>query len=150
MIVTPTKGATRKTEGVPSMSVDPQLETLLHRSYAAFNTRDMDAAVATMHNDVDWPDMIANRRVVGREAVRRYWSAQFDLIDPTVTPTAFAEGAKGQIVVDVHQIVRDKEGNLLSEQDVQHVYSFKDGLAVAMDVYHDGALASAPRTSTLD
>jgi hypothetical protein len=57
---------------------------------------------------------------------------------------------KGQIVVDVHQIVRDNDGNLLSEQDVQHVYSFKDGLAVAMDVYHDGALASAPRTSTRD
>jgi hypothetical protein len=46
--------------------------------------------------------------------------------------------------------VRDNDGNLLSEQDVQHVYSFKDGLAVAMDVYHDGALASAPRTSTRD
>jgi hypothetical protein len=67
-------------------------------------------------------------------------------MDPNVTPTAFSEGADGNIVVDVHQVVRDKDGKLLAEQDVQHVYTFRDGLAVAMDVYHDGELASAPRT----
>ena len=67
-------------------------------------------------------------------------------MDPNVTPTGFSEEPDGAVVVDVHQVVRDKEGNVMAERDVQHVYVFRDGLASAMDVRHDGVLASAPRT----
>jgi quercetin dioxygenase-like cupin family protein len=128
------------------MPVSPEIEALLEQSYSAFNARDIDAVFVTMHSEVDWPDMLGNRRIVGHEAVRAYWSGQFEVMDPTVTPTAFSEGADGSVVVDVHQIVRSNDGELLAEHDVQHVYTFRDGLAVAMDVYHDGELASAPRT----
>jgi ketosteroid isomerase-like protein len=30
-------------------------ERLLRRAYEAFNARDIDGALATMHADVDWP-----------------------------------------------------------------------------------------------
>jgi hypothetical protein len=131
------------------MPVSPETIELLERSYAAFNARKVDEALATMRPDIDWPDMLGNRRIVGRDAVREYWQSQFDVMDPNVTPTGYAEGRDGQVVVDVHQVVRDKQGNLLGEQDVQHAYVFRDGLAAAMDVYQGGQLASAPRTSSL-
>jgi hypothetical protein len=34
----------------------------------------------------------------------------------------------------VHQVVRDLEGSLVSEGDVQHVYSFRDGLVSRMEI----------------
>ena len=44
------------------------------------------------------------------------------MMDPNVTPTGFSEEPDGAVVVDVHQVVRDKEGNVMAERDVQHVY----------------------------
>jgi hypothetical protein len=38
------------------------------------------------------------------------------------------------VVVDVDQVVRDLDGELLSEQRVQHVYTLRDGLIVQMDI----------------
>jgi hypothetical protein len=61
------------------MSVNPDLKALLEQSYAAFNAKDIDAVLATMHTEVDWPDMLGNRRIVGHEAVREYlvWPVRF-------------------------------------------------------------------------
>ena len=50
------------------------LEPLLRSAYAAFNARDIDAAVELMHPDVDWPNAWRGGRVVGRAAVRDYWT----------------------------------------------------------------------------
>ena len=44
------------------MPVRPEIESLLRRSYAAFNDKDVDAVLATMHSDIDWPDMLTGRR----------------------------------------------------------------------------------------
>jgi hypothetical protein len=37
-------------------------------------------------------------------------------------------------VASVRQTVRDLEGNVLLEGDVEHVYRFRDGKVVRMDV----------------
>ena len=120
-------------------------EDLLRGSYAAFNARDVDAALATMHPDVDWPDMIEGRRIIGRDAVRRYWLAQFEAIDPRVEPSAFTTRDDDVVAADVRQVVRTKHGDLVSDQMVEHVYTFREGLVAAMDVYVGGELASAAR-----
>jgi hypothetical protein len=36
--------------------------------------------------------------------------------------------------VDVHQIICDLSGNILEDEMVQHVYSFRDGLIERMDI----------------
>ena len=40
----------------------------------------------------------------------------------------------GDTVVDVHQVIRDLKGNILKDQMVQHVYCFRDGLILRMDI----------------
>jgi hypothetical protein len=40
--------------------------------YRAFNARDIDAAVALLHPDVNWPNGMDGGRVRGRDAVRAY------------------------------------------------------------------------------
>jgi ketosteroid isomerase-like protein len=112
-------------------------EELLRRAYAAFNARDVDTALALMHPEVDWPNAWEGGRVVGRDAVRDYWTRQFAEISSNVEPESFMEEPDGAITVDVHQIVHDaNSGNLLTDSRVRHRYWFDDaGLVTRMEVF---------------
>jgi ketosteroid isomerase-like protein len=113
----------------------PETELILRAAYRAFNARDVDAAVELMHPDVDWPNAWEGGRVIGRAAVRDYWTRQFSAISSSVAPEGFTEEADGSVTVDVHQVVRDaRSGDLLSESHVRHRYWFESGLIVRMDV----------------
>jgi hypothetical protein len=112
----------------------PAYETLLRDVYAAFNRRDIDAVVAVMHADVDWPNAFEGGRVVGHEAVRDYWARQFAQIDPHVEPRSFATTDDGLVEVSVHQVVRALDGSVIADRDVKHVYALRDGLVARMDV----------------
>ena len=109
-------------------------EELLRRAYEAFNARDVDAALSLMHPDVDWPNGMEGGRVLGRAAVREYWTRQFEVIDSRVEPEGFTTDAEGRVVVDVHQVVRDTAGELLSDGRVEHVYTIRDGLVERMEI----------------
>jgi hypothetical protein len=109
-------------------------ERLIRRAYAAFNARDIDGALALMHPDVDWPNGMEGGRELGHDAVRAYWTRQFGMIDSHVEPVGFGVDDQGRVVVDVHQILRDLDGNVLSEGRVRHAYTFRDGLVVRMDI----------------
>ena len=109
-------------------------EQLLRAVYAAFNARDIDAAIAAMHPDVDWPNAWEGGRLHGREAVRAYWTRQWAEIDPRVEPVEISALPDGRVAVDVHQSVRDRDGALLVDGSVRHVYELRDGLVTRMDV----------------
>jgi hypothetical protein len=51
-----------------------------------------------------------------------------------VEPRGFAMDAAGHVVVDVHQVVRDGSGDVLSDQMVQHVYGIAGGLITHMEI----------------
>jgi hypothetical protein len=109
-------------------------EAFLTELYAAFNARDLDALLEQMTADVDWPNAWQGGRVSGHEGVRDYWTRQWAEIDPSVEPIRFAVRPDGRVAVDVHQVVRSPEGELLAEGDVVHVYAFRDELIARMDV----------------
>ena len=107
---------------------------VLRRLYEAFNARDVDAVLAHLHPDVDWPNAWEGGRVHGRDAVAGYWRRQFAAIDPQVTPERFTTRDDGRVAVDVHQLVRSRDGAVVADQHVVHVYDVRDGLVVRMDV----------------
>jgi hypothetical protein len=109
-------------------------EALLRRAYEAFNARDIDGALALMQPDVDWPNGMEGGRERGHAAVRAYWTRQFGQIDSYVEPVALEVDREGRVVVDVHQVVRDLEGAVLSDGRVRHAYTFRDGLVERMDI----------------
>jgi ketosteroid isomerase-like protein len=111
---------------------------LLRRAYAAFNARDIPVALAAMHPKVDWPNVLDGVRLHGHAQVRDYWARQFATFDPRVEPTAMSSDADERIVVQVHQVVRDLDGAVLSDSTVQHVYTLLDGLILRMDVMPAG------------
>ena len=114
-------------------------EETLRQTYRAFNDRDIDAALELMHPEVDWPNAWEGGRVTGREAVRDYWTRQFEEISSQVEPEAFTEEPDGSVTVDVHQVVHDaNSGDLLGDSRVRHRYWFDDdGLVTRMEVLED-------------
>jgi hypothetical protein len=107
---------------------------LLKRVYEAFNVRDMESVLAAMHHDVVWANGMEGGCVHGREEVRNYWTRQWGMIDPSVEPVEFSSNAEGQIVVEVHQVVRELNGNLLADKMVGHVFRIENGLIKRFDI----------------
>ena len=106
----------------------------LRAAYAAFNARDIDAAVALMTTDVAWPRAFKGGFVRGPEEVRAYWTEQWSEINPQVEPVAFRLEEDGRILVEVHQVVKDRAGAVLADEQVGHRFALKDGLIRAMEV----------------
>jgi ketosteroid isomerase-like protein len=109
-------------------------QQLIAAAYKAFNTRDLEAALALMHQEVDWPNGMEGGRVVGVAGVHDYWTRQWGMINPHVEPVSMEENGSGQIDVRVHQVVRDLAGDILSDQIVHHIYTLRDGEILRMDI----------------
>ena len=102
--------------------------------YEAFRARDVGALTAQCAPDVDWPDAMAGGRVTGRDAVAAYWRSQWDVVDLDLHPRLMRELPDGRVEVLVDQVVRDLDGDLLSEAVVLHTYTLAGGLVRRMDV----------------
>ena len=87
-----------------------------------------------MADDVEWPNGWEGGYVHGRGAVREYWSRQWAELDPAVTPVGLARLPDGRVDVTVHQIVRGRDGALLSDSTVHHVYRLDNGQIVHMEI----------------
>ena len=111
----------------------PQIK-LLRAAYAAFNARDIDAALALMTPDVTWPRAFKGGFVQGPEEVRAYWTEQWSEINPHVEPVAFHPESVDRILVDVHQVVRDMAGTVIADEHVGHRFTIDHGLIQRMDV----------------
>ena len=117
------------------MAIPSQTEQFFRALYDAFNARDIDTGLAGMHPDVNWPNMIEGGREHGHAAVKEYWQKQFETIDPHVEPQRVTSLGDDQVVVAVHQVVKDKQsGEVVDDKMVEHVYTLRDGLIERMDV----------------
>jgi hypothetical protein len=107
---------------------------IIEQAYSTFNKRDIDGALALMTQDVSWPRASEGGKVVGKEEVRAYWTRQWGEFDPHVEPLAITEEDGGKTRVRVHQLVRNLQGDVLSDSEVLHVFSVRSGLIAAMDL----------------
>lgn len=109
-------------------------ETLITQAYQAFNARDIDAVLEVLSSDVVWANGLEGGYVYGHAALRDYWTGQWQVLDPHVEPLSITRQADGKIHVTVHQVVRDKAGALLADQNVEHIYQIENGLVQRMDI----------------
>jgi nuclear transport factor 2 (NTF2) superfamily protein len=108
-------------------------EHLLRKIYDEFNARHIDKVLSAFHKDVEWPNGWEGGYVHGHEEIRDYWTRQWKEIDPVVTPTAVKQNNEA-IEVTVHQLVKDKNGTVLMDKTIKHVYFFEDGLVKRMEI----------------
>ncbi len=107
---------------------------LIETAYAAFNRRDIDTVLSLMHPEVKWPNGWEGGYVYGHEEVSAYWTRQWKELDPTVDPLSVTTRPDGGIEVDVHQVVKDINGQLLVDGKVKHVYYFEGDKIMRMEI----------------
>lgn len=118
----------------PIPNQHPTKISLLRAAYTAFNARNIDAALATMSPDVEWPKAFKGGFVHGHQAVRAYWTEQWSEINPHVEPTLFYPQDAGKVLVDVHQVVRDLSGAILADEHVGHLFTINSRWIQSLEV----------------
>ena len=120
------------------------LKTIIERAYIAFNHRDIDAALALMTEDVTWPKASEGGKVVGKEEIRAYWTRQWSEFDPHVEPLAITAEVADKIRVNVHQVVKNLQGDILADSEVLHVFTTRNGLIASMDLGDEAGQNASP------
>jgi hypothetical protein len=128
---------------------DPRVDTqaLIFQIYAAFNKRDIDGTLALMSENVSWPKASEGGRVIGKQAIREYWARQWAEFDPLVNVLEVINRESGVTDVKVHQLVKDLKGNILSDTELWHVYSFTHGLIDRMEIKEGEGILDGPSTA---
>ncbi len=118
-----------------------QHKEVLQAMYDRFNARDIDGVLAALSADVLWANGMDGGHEHGLDAVRAYWTRQWALVSPTVTPLRFEAEGDDAMFVTVEQKVRDLQGNPLTGQDhglhdklVGHLFHFQNGKVVRFDI----------------
>ena len=119
-------------------------KAMIEQAYSAFNTRDIDGALALMTQDVSWPKASEGGKVVGKEEIRAYWTRQWGEFDPHVEPLAMTEEDGGKTRVRVHQLVKSLQGDVLSDSEVLHAFTLNSGLIAAMDLGDEDDSTAGP------
>src|SRR5579862_1143406 len=89
--------------------------TMIGQAYSAFNSRDIDAALALMTEDVSWPKASEGGKIIGKDEIRAYWTRQWSDFDPHVEPLAITGDSAGRICVRARQLVKSLDGAILSD-----------------------------------
>jgi len=111
-----------------------QFGDIIKKAYSAFNERNIDNALSTMQPNVQWSKAWEGGYICGHDEIKQYWTRQWNEINPKVEPIGFVERENGILEVEVHQNVKDTEGNLMFDGLVKHVYTFQDGLIKTMNI----------------
>ena len=107
---------------------------LISQAYSSFNGRDTDGTLALMSESVSWPKASEGGRVVGKKEIREYWQRQWAAFDPHVEVLEVVDRENGKTEVKVHQLVKSPRGEVLSDSELWHVYTIRNGLIEGMDI----------------
>ncbi len=107
---------------------------LLEYAYYHFNKRNLDRLFLVIDPSVKWANGVGGGYVHGHQELRNYWATQWTEIDPQVKPLEFAGTDDGAILVQVHQLVKDKSGNVIEDSEVLHCYQLEDMKIKSMDI----------------
>lgn len=102
--------------------------------YKAFNNRDIGTALSAMHPNIEWSRAFEGGYITGKEEIRNYWTRQWTEINPHVEPVACHTRDDGSLQVEVAQLVKDLDGNVIFNGRVNHVYTLEDGLLSRMNI----------------
>jgi len=109
-------------------------QALISKAYSAFNKRDIDETLALMVENVSWPKASEGGRVVGKKDIREYWTRQWADFDPRVDVLEVIDRENGKTEVKVHQLVKNLNGDVLSDTQLWHVYTIQNNLIERMDI----------------
>jgi hypothetical protein len=106
---------------------------LFEELYKNFNARKIDLVISRMTDDVKWANGMEGGHVYGHKGVKEYWTRQFTMISSKVTPVEF-EVKNGIVKIKIHQVVHDRDGNLLADEFVYHLFRLVEDKIAQFDI----------------
>ena len=106
----------------------------INRLYSLFNARDIEGVFELLEPEVIWANGMDGGHVHGYDEIRAYWTRQWSMIDARVDPMQIAIQSSGRIIVHAHQVVRDKQGKILSDETVEHLFTLHAGKVARFDI----------------
>ena len=104
-------------------------------AYKSYNEGDIEGLLQLMCEDVNWANALTGDRIRGRAEMREVWLLQWTSLEVETEPIRIYE-EDGRTVVLVREIMREVGGQLLLDQEMEHVFTFRDGLVERMDFRH--------------
>ncbi|HXX90870.1 MAG TPA: nuclear transport factor 2 family protein [Acidimicrobiales bacterium] len=109
--------------------------TVVRSAYERFNAGDIEGVLELVDPDVEWPDAIRNSTLHGREALRAYWSSQFDVATPTARAQDLVEVGDCVIAVAFQEVYDLDSGAPLGPPvAVSHRFHFRGSQIVRMEL----------------
>jgi len=114
--------------------MEEKYEHILIQAYDFFNKRNIDEVLRLMTNDVLRPNGWEGGYVNGVDEVRKYWTRQWQQLNPKVEPLSFKKLNDGRIEVLVHQLVLNMQNGIIFDGQVLHIYSFRNEKVSHMEI----------------
>jgi uncharacterized protein len=121
----------------PDMS---QAISALRDAYAAFNRGDIDAAVASLDEQIEWSEPVefpGGGTYHGREEAKRYLAQSRGAWAEVISEPERFITSGNRVVVFVYARVRPNGGKEWQEVRLADVYTFRDGKATHMQAFAD-------------
>ena len=109
---------------------------VMFAAYKSYNERDLEALLPLMCEDVNWANALTGDRIRGRAEMRRIWELQWTSLSVQTEPIRIYEESDGKTVVVVREILHEAGGRLLMDQEMEHVFTWRDGRVARMDFRH--------------
>ena len=119
-------------------------KTLIEQAYAAFNSSDIDGALALMAEDVICPKGSEGGNVNGKDEICAYWTRQWKEFNPQFDPLAITIESLARVHVTVRQLVKCLQGDVLSDGQVLHIFTIRSGLIAALNLGDEAGQTAAP------
>lgn len=107
---------------------------IIEAAYRAFNARDIGGLFVLMVDDVVWPNGWEGGMLTGKPDIREYWTRQWSEINPNVDPVDMTELPDGRVKVNVHQVVKNLDGEVVADIMILHVFTIRDGKITRMNI----------------
>ena len=105
-------------------------------AYKSYNEGDLEGLLRVMCEDVNFMNALTGGRIKGHAEMREFWALQQTSLEVQTEPIRIYEEADGKTVVLVREVMREVGGALLLDQEMEHVFTFRDGLVERMDFRH--------------
>jgi len=109
-------------------------QDFIQNLYDSFNRREIETVLSMIAEDVKWANGMEGGFIYGRDNVREYWQRQFEVLSPQLEILKSETDEKGRIVVTVHQVVKDLEGNILVDRIVQQIFTVENDLIKIFEI----------------
>ena len=125
----------------PSMQTSPQNTqriAILRAAYAAFNRGDIDSAVQSLDENIDWSEPTefpGGGSYKGREGARQYLANSRASVAEVISEPEQFIPAGDRIVVFVYARVRPKDSSTWQEVRLADVYLFRDLTPIQMKAF---------------